>query len=326
MHAAGSKTGVYRFSSVDISPQDRVAVLREVLCRVHLRADFETVGEVPPRYALQQFACGPTRLLFADADAFALARTAEFVKDGDGDFRFVFSADTPFEFASERATERMNAGEAMLVFNGATGTARYLESSRYSTMRIGHRHLLDVVPGLRLQPMWRLSPASWRTRLLLHYLEHLSQILPADDCALGECVGRHLIDLVALALSPGRDTAERTGSGATRAARLASIRADILANLSQMRLSAKTIARRHGVTDRYVHLLFEETGETFGRFVERERMKRALTLLTNSDKAAMRISDIAVAVGYAEHSTFNRAFRRCFGDTPRGVRRSRGSS
>src|SRR5215472_17637392 len=117
MHAPGSESGFYRFSSDDVSPQDRVAVLREVLCRVHLRADFQTVSEVPPRYALQQFACGPTRLLFADAHAFALARTEEFIKDGDGDFRFVFSADTPFEFVSEGATERMNAGEAMLVFN-----------------------------------------------------------------------------------------------------------------------------------------------------------------------------------------------------------------
>jgi AraC-like DNA-binding protein len=193
-------------------------------------------------------------------------------------------------------------------------------------MRIGHRHLLGVVPGLKLRPMWRLSPESWRTQLLLRYLDHLKLMLPSDDRALDECVGRHLIDLVALALSPSRDTEERTGPAATRAARLASIRADILANLAQVRLSAKTMACRHGVSDRYIHLLFEETGETFGRFVERERMKCALTLLTNPDRAAMRISDIALAVGYCEHSTFNRAFRRCFGDTPRGVRRRHGSS
>jgi AraC-like DNA-binding protein len=325
MHALGSRTEVYRFSSDDVSPRDRVAVLREVLCRVHLRAEFETVSEVPPRYALQQFACGPTRLLFADANAFALARTEEFVKDGDGDFRFVFSADTPFEFVTESGTERMNAGETMLVFNGVPGTARYLAASRYSTMRIGHRYLLDVVPGLKLQPMWRLPPQSWRTRLLIRYLDHLIQILPSDDRALDECVGRQLIDLVALALSPNRETEERTGPSATRAARLASIRTDILANLSQLRLSAKTVAHRHGVSDRYVHRLFEETGETFGRFVERERMRRALTLLTNPDRAAMRIGDVALAVGYGEHSTFNRAFRRCFGDTPRGMRRGRGS-
>jgi len=50
-------------------------------------------------------------------------------------------------------------------------------------------------------------------------------------------------------------------------------------------------------------------------------MKRAQALLTNPDNARMRISDIALAVGYGEHSTFNRAFRRCFGDTPRSLRR-----
>ena len=37
-----------------------------------------------------------------------------------------------------------------------------------------------------------------------------------------------------------------------------------------------------------------------------------------------RIGDLAIHVGFAEHSTFNRAFRRRFGDTPTGVRRIRG--
>jgi AraC-like DNA-binding protein len=37
----------------------------------------------------------------------------------------------------------------------------------------------------------------------------------------------------------------------------------------------------------------------------------------------MRISDIAATAGFSELSTFNRAFRQRFGDTPRGVRRTR---
>jgi AraC-like DNA-binding protein len=74
------------------------------------------------------------------------------------------------------------------------------------------------------------------------------------------------------------------------------------------------------VTDRYIHRLFEETGETFGTFVERERTKRAFVLLTDPTKPQMRIGDIAHAVGYDDHSTFNRAVRRCFGDSARAVR------
>jgi AraC-like DNA-binding protein len=73
----------------------------------------------------------------------------------------------------------------------------------------------------------------------------------------------------------GEETRERAKGGALRAVRLATIRADVLANLSEGRLSAETIGKRHELSERYVHLLFEETGQTFSRFVEEERLKRA---------------------------------------------------
>jgi AraC-like DNA-binding protein len=90
-----------------------------------------------------------------------------------------------------------------------------------------------------------------------------------------------------------------------------------------VRLSAKTIAKRHGISDRYVNLLFYDVGQTFIRFVEEQRLKRTFAMLIDPMQAGMRISDIAIKAGFGELSTFNRNFRRRFGDTPRGVRRGR---
>ena len=106
-----------------------------------------------------------------------------------------------------------------------------------------------------------------------------------------------------------------------RAARLEAVRADILANLSRVSLSPKTVARRLGVSERYVHLLFEGTGETFGQVVTKARLKRAFDLLRDPSHVG-KISDIAQSVGYGDLSTFNRAIRRHFGDTPSGLRNS----
>jgi AraC-like DNA-binding protein len=159
--------------------------------------------------------------------------------------------------------------------------------------------------------------------LLRGYVELLRRQGPATEAALAHQIGNHLIDLVALALGPTEETQMRATAGATRAARLATIRADALANLSESSLSAKTITRRHGITDRYVHVLFEETGQSFNRFVEEARLRRAFVLLTEPGRAERRIGEIATEVGFAELSTFDRAFRRRFGDTPTGVRRQR---
>jgi AraC-like DNA-binding protein len=89
----------------------------------------------------------------------------------------------------------------------------------------------------------------------------------------------------------------------------------------RMSLSAKTVARRHGVSDRYMHCLFEETGQTFSGFVLEERLKRAFQLLISPAWAGMRIGDIASDTGFGDISTFNRAFPRHFGDTPHAIRR-----
>jgi AraC-like DNA-binding protein len=143
------------------------------------------------------------------------------------------------------------------------------------------------------------------------------------EARLRPIVASHIHDLVAAAIGATRDAMEGARAGGIRAARLATIRAHVLTNLSDPRLSAKTVGRRHGVSDRYVHLLFAETGQSFGRFVEEARLTRAFALLTHPTRAARKIGEIAAAVGFPEHATFSRAFRRRFGDTPTGVRRSR---
>src|SRR5579871_4731380 len=57
--------------------------------------------------------------------------------------------------------------------------------------------------------------------------------------------------------------------------------------------------------------------------VGRARQPCAFELLTDPARAGTRIGDIAAAVGYAEHATFDRASRRRFGHTPSDVRDGR---
>jgi transcriptional regulator GlxA family with amidase domain len=47
---------------------------------------------------------------------------------------------------------------------------------------------------------------------------------------------------------------------------------------------------------------------------ERERLARAFVLLTEPANTGLKIGDIAMRVGFVEHSTFNRTFRRRSGD------------
>jgi AraC-like DNA-binding protein len=303
--------------------RDRLAIWREVLGRVHLRMDVTPLGDAPVRSIVEQHSWSSVSLYFSETNAIDASRTKELVCDGNDDFRLLSVQGTPFQFISDGGTEDLYDRDAALLFNGTPGTIRYLGAHRVTSIRIRRICLAAAVHGLEERPIRRVQPGSWPVlRLLTDYTQLLRHAGPAMNATVSHRIARHLVDLVALALDPSEMTHERTGSGALREARLATIQTDVLSNLTEPNLSAKTIAIRHGVSDRYVHLLFEETGQTFGQFVTEERLKRAFALLTDPASSDMRISDIAFKVGFVEHSTFNRVFRRRFGDTPRSVRRS----
>jgi transcriptional regulator GlxA family with amidase domain len=107
---------------------------------------------------------------------------------------------------------------------------------------------------------------------------------------------------------------------ALRAARLAAIKAHILDNLGRAGLSVASVAARHDVTPRYVHMLFEAEGVTFSRFVIAERVARAHRMLTDPRFVDQSIGKIAFEVGFSDLSHFNRTFRRHYGATPSDVR------
>jgi AraC-like DNA-binding protein len=314
-----SHAAPFRFSTDDVPVRDRAAAWREVLGRIHLRMDVEPAGGAPIKANVESHPWSCVSLYFGDTNAVTASRTPDLINDGDGDFRLLY-ADTAYEFMANGVRETVAPGEAALLFNGAVSKVHYAGRARIGAVRIRRDSLAAAVPDLDDRPIRRVAPNAPALRLITDYAASLRRQGPTCDPALARHVATHLIDLVALALNSNGETHRCGGNGAARAARLAAIRADVLAHLSRVCLSAKSVARRHGVSDRYVHRLFEETGQTFSRFVEEERLKRAFALLTDSRRAAMRIGDIATEVGFPEHSTFNRAFRRRFGETPSSVR------
>ena len=56
---------------------------------------------------------------------------------------------------------------------------------------------------------------------------------------------------------------------------------DIGANLGDGNLSVAEVARRHRVTPRYIHKLFENEGLTFSSFVVGQRLSRAHRMLSD---------------------------------------------
>jgi AraC-like DNA-binding protein len=168
-----------------------------------------------------------------------------------------------------------------------------------------------------MRPIRRDTPA---LRLLTRYVGiALDGSLPAPE--LRSLVVGHVYELAAAAIGTERDRTWSADGFGIRAARLAAIKADIVAHLGDADLGAATIAARHRVTPRYVHKLFAADGTTCSEFIIGQRLARVHRMLCDPRCAGVAISTLAYDAGFGDLSYFNRSFRRHYGATPSDVRR-----
>ena len=97
---------------------------------------------------------------------------------------------------------------------------------------------------------------------------------------------------------------------------------DILEQLPDPGLGIEAVARRQGITPRYVQRLFETQETTFSNFVRDQRLDLAFRMLRERASASCTITTIAFDAGFSDVTSFNRAFRRRFEATPSEVRAS----
>ena len=84
-------------------------------------------------------------------------------------------------------------------------------------------------------------------------------------------------------------------------------------------VSLESLAREWGYSPSHFHRLFTEmVGETPKAHVERVRLERAAIRVAVEGSSFL---EIALAVGFRNHETFTRAFKRRFGMTPTAYRR-----
>jgi AraC-like DNA-binding protein len=88
----------------------------------------------------------------------------------------------------------------------------------------------------------------------------------------------------------------------------------------QADLNAAAIAAAVHITPRYVHRLFESTGETLGQYILRRRLEESARRLTDPAYAVRPAMEIGFDCGFADASHFCCCFRKHFGTTPREYR------
>jgi AraC-like DNA-binding protein len=314
---------IRQISSDDLPERHRFEMWREVFGRQLCREDFEPLPGVPFRARYNVHTLPGLGILTGTNGGYRQCRTPELIGDGNADFIFSMVLKGSVVISQRGQELILDEQEAALLSSAEVKTFTRPSLGHVRSLGLPRAMIAPLLPRADDAVMRRVPRESPILQLLSGYLGLLEENHALADPQTAPLIVTQIHNLVAAAIGASRDTMELAKRRGVREARLASVRADILTNLSEVGLSPKAVAGRLGVSDRYVHLLFEETGQTFSRFVEEERLRRAFALLTDPTRAGVRIGEIALQVGFSEHATFDRAFRRHFGDTPRNVRRER---
>lgn len=242
------------------------------------------------------------------------ARPSPRLSDGDDTVCLMIKSGGHMALRQGRHEAVPDVGDGMLLVYRHPSQVSFLEAT-YLSVRVPFEALAMLV-DVEAAAGRRIPRDTAALELLRHYAAGLPERLA--DPALGGLVATHVYDLMAMAIGAtgeGREIARRRG---VRVARLESIKADLTRDAS---LSIDEIACRQGVTPRYVQILFEEEGTTFGEFVTERWLDVARSMLRSPRYAGWSIAGIAFEAGFRDLSHFNRRFRRRFGVTPSEFRR-----
>ena len=209
-------------------------------------------------------------------------------------------------------------GDAVLTLNAEPSARIYSDLSL--ALLVPRTALAPLVTHPEDLAMQLIPQSNDALRLLTRYLDIVRNDLALTSDEMRQLVVTHVYDLMAMAIGATRDGAAIAQERGVRAARLAAVKADVIANAGNPGLTLAAVAMRQGISPRSVQLLFESAGLTFSQFVIEQRLKRAHRMLSDPRHSGSTISAIALASGFGDLSHFHRSFRRRYGATPSDIR------
>ena len=308
----------HRFSTGDLPERERVSRWREEFGRGLVHVDVEPLASNDrPFHAEATLQALPgLRTLVSKGSSAQYERTRALAAKGDGSIGVIVNLEGTAAASQLGKDVTLGRGDAIAVLTGEPGV---LTCTSQLGLVLPRAALAARVGNIEDAAMRVIPRACAPLKLLVGYLALVRQEITDGASNLLPIVASHIHDLAALAINANDDTWQ-AGLGAMAAARLAATVADIAKSFTDPGLTLAALARRQGVSPRYLQRLFETSGTSFTARVQELRLQRAFAQLSKSHSHGRRISDIAQQAGFADIGHFNRLFRARFGDTPTGVR------
>lgn len=210
-------------------------------------------------------------------------------------------------------------GAAMLCEASRVYALRFPAESTLLSLRVPRDRLPVRERALREMTARLFPTESLGTTVLRYFLESLlatpSGTAPTTDF---EDLAETATELLRLALRPPSDPTDATGVSGHALYVAATIFMRL--HMRDPALTVEVVARSQGVSRRTLELAFAERNRSPAEHLRRMRLAESRRLLS-SPKVSETVTAVAHQAGFADVTTFIRAFRRTYGSTPDAWRR-----
>lgn len=309
----------FRLSTDQFAERDRIEAAREIIGRSLMKMEFDLLPDVPFNVDMVFRALPDFGLASGTCSAMDCLRTSELIESNDLILTVALTGGGVLHVRDSEIP--IGGGRAALTRTTDVSRCSIHSTSELVNFRFPFDNIAPMIADLDAAAMRPIPANTEALQLLVHYASMLKNEDMFATPDVQSLMSSHLQDLAVLAIGATRDADVIASNRGIPAARLRVIKADIVKNFTDRRLSIDAVALRNGITPRYVSMLFENDATTFSEFVLAQRLHRAHHMLTDQRCSDRSVSSVAFDAGFGDLSYFNRAFRRRYGATPSDVRR-----
>jgi AraC-like DNA-binding protein len=318
-HATNAAPRVDIWSTAAAREHERSSYWCEAICRSMFNVSIETA---PPRFAARLTTRRADGLGFArtESSGYRIVRSRRDVESAPADHWTIYlqmHGRTAFEQNGDMI--RLERNDIAILDGRQPFHADFTGVGRRAVVKVPRQMIDRRAPWVRRRALHRIAAGAQFADLARDHIVALTaEDAPPDDGA-SLVLAENLSNLIGLAsateLPPSRLWPEL---------QLEALLAFCRQNLHDSELDPQRVADHFGMSVRTVHLRFERTGQTFGRWLLEQRLDACRTALRDARQRDANISEIAYRWGFNDLSHFNKMFRLRFDMTPREWRNGAG--
>lgn len=304
-----------RFATTDVARNHEFGFWREVIGSTYFHLQLAFRDSQHFNGTLQAWDLGPVALSRLDCSALRYQRLRQHCQAEDPQILVTVPLRSEVEFSQLGRQTRCSPGQFILERSDEPYEFSHGADNSMWVIKVPEAVLKSRIGNTSRYCALHFDTTSGVGQLFSDYLQLITRHCGTQQSSAAlSLMGLQLVDLLGTTLKEAPSVLQSSLS-VVRSAHLARIEAHVRQRLTDPDLSPESLAAQHGISLRYLHALFKDTGQSVAQWIRELRLQAAYEQLQAAAPGAS-IAQIAYGCGFNDQAQFCHAFKRRYEHPP----------